>query len=579
MQKQCRIQKIMHNQRFIVAIILIIVLTVLCGCNSAIRNKTEHFTGASEHTVYPQTIYVGIHKKVCIDLSLTPEKAEDPVFSIDTTGIGQNIQVFPYITAQGQKRYCIYLTLFPDIKPGHYKITIQATFAKVAPIHAIADIHIALPPTPGESPILSQTQQILPDTEAKTRFIEGNGVEFLDDGKYAFEQWMHLLSSAQYTIYLQTYYLEDTGQTARLIEMLKNKAAQGIDVKLIINRYTQLGTSSLAYLNLKRHGIEVILGGDLSLPHSVSTISSPWYKKMQDNYLLYKSLPQDNPFRRWEEERGKGQIMIDYAIHEKMLIVDGQKAIMGGRNLTESYFFWYKDLDILLSGPIVTELDKAFRQNWLTFGGGTLNNDAPSIEPLPQGIPARLVHSRPWDGSYTNLDELVHACLMAQSKIYLTSQYLALPLKLQNALIDAARKGIDVRILTNSYETGQELAMSLCHYISLNYYRDLLVAGVRIYEYGCDPNLKQKPYYHVKQFIIDGKCVAVGSYNLSLRSAYLESEIMVYIADKSVATAREKLFLNELELNTQEIFFADLAHKEEKFGKAINLARIFEILY
>lgn len=97
---------------------------------------------------------------------------------------------------------------------------------------------------------------------------------------------------------------------------------------------------------------------------------------------------------------------------------------------------------------------------------------------------------------------------------------------MQNALIDAARKGIDVRILTNSYETGQELAMSLCHYISLNYYRDLLAAGVRIYEYGCDPNLKQKPYYHVKQFIIDGKCVAVGSYNLSLRSAYLESEII-----------------------------------------------------
>jgi len=73
--------------------------------------------------------------------------------------------------------------------------------------------------------------------------------------------------------------------------------------------------------------------------------------------------------------------------------------------------------------------------------------------------------------------------------------------------------------------------------------------------------------------------VAVGSYNLSLRSAYLESEIMVYIADKSVATAREKLFLKELDLNTQEIFFADLAHKEEKFGTAINLARIFEILY
>ncbi|KUG22856.1 cardiolipin synthetase [hydrocarbon metagenome] len=569
----------MRKQRLIATIILVMVQTMFCSCNFLARNTVDHPAGISESNVYPQTIYPGIHKQLSIDLSLKTDTLEIPEFSIDITGLGQDIHFFPYTTTQGQKRYCISFTLNPAIKPGRYKIPIRASFAKAPPIHAVADIHIASPPTPGESNILAQKQQRLLDTETKGSIIDGNRVEFLDDGKYAFEQWLNLLAGAQHTIYLQTYYLEDTGQTARLIEMLKNKAAQGIDVKLIINRYTQLGTSSLAYLNLKRHGIEVLLGGDISLPRSVSTTSSPWYKKMQDNYLLYKSLPQDNPFRRWEEERGKGQIMIDYAIHEKMIIVDGQKAIMGGRNLTESYFFWYKDLDILLSGPIVTELDKAFRQNWVIFGGGTLNNHAPSIESLPQGIPARLVHSRPWDGSYTNLDELVQACLTAKSRIYLTSQYLALPLKLQNALIDAARKGIDVRILTNSYETGQELAMSLCHYISLNYYRDLLAAGVRIYEYGCDPDLKQKPYYHVKQFLFDGKCVAVGSYNLSLRSAYLESEIMVYITDKSVATERENLFLKELELNTREVFFSDLAYKEEKFGTFMNLARIFEILY
>lgn len=569
----------MLNRKLISTIILFMVQTILCGCNFLARNTVDHPAGIFESSVYPQTIYPGIHKQISIDLSLKTDTPEIPEFSIDITGLGQDIHFLPYTTTQDQKRYCIYFTLNPAIKPGRYKIPIQAVFAKAPPIHAVADIHVARPPTAAESDIPAQMQQRPPDTETKGNLIEGNSVEFLDNGNYAFEQWLNLLAGAQHTIYLQTYYLEDTGQTSRLINMLKNKAAQGIEVKLIINRYTQLGTSSLAYLNLKRHGIEVILGGDISLPRSVNNTSSPWYKKMQDNYLLYKSLPLDNPFRRWEEERGKGQIIIDYAIHEKMLIVDGQKAIMGGRNLTESYFSWYKDLDILLSGPIVTELDKVFRQNWRTFGGGVLNNHAPSIEPIPQGVKAKLVHSRPWDGSYSNLEELVHACLMAKSRIYLASQYLALPLKLQNALITAARKGIDVRILTNSYETGQELAMSLCHYISLNYYRDLLAAGVRIYEYGCDPDLKQKPYYHVKQFLIDGKCVAVGSYNLSLRSAYLESEIMIYINDVSTATERENLFLKELELNTREIFFSDLAYKEEKFGTFMNLARIFEILY
>ena len=553
------------------------IQTIFCGCSLLIYNAIDHSADISEATVYPQTIYPGIHRQICIDLLLKTDTAERPEFSIDIVGLGQNVQFFPYTTAQGQKRYCIYFTLNPGIKPGRYKIPIQVTFANTRSLHTKADIHIEDHQYLYESDI--QAQQIQFDDKNQKSWVKSNGVEFLDNGKNAFQQWLNLLAGAQRTIYLQTHYLVDDGQTAPLIEMLKNKAAQGVEIKLIITRYTQMIKSSQAYQDLQKHGVDVILKGDLGLPRSVDKVNSPWYKKMQDNYLLYKSLPQDNPFRRWEEERGKGEIMIDYATHEKMLIVDGQKAIVGGRNITESYFFWWKDLDILLSGPIVTELDKVFRQNWLTFGGEQLRNRTSDIESIPHGVPAKLVHSQPWNGTYTNLDELVSVCNMAKSKIYLTSQYLSLPLKLQKALATAAHKGVDVRILTNSYETGQELAMSLCHYISLNYYRELLASGVRIYEYGCDPNLKQKPYYHSKQFIIDGNLVAVGSYNLSLRSAYLESEIMVYLADKSIAQGREKLFLEEIDLNAREIFFSDLAYKEEIFGTFMNLARIFEILY
>jgi phosphatidylserine/phosphatidylglycerophosphate/cardiolipin synthase-like enzyme len=120
---------------------------------------------------------------------------------------------------------------------------------------------------------------------------------------------------------------------------------------------------------------------------------------------------------------------------------------------------------------------------------------------------------------------------MSQDTVYISSQYLALPDNTRKALINAAARGVDVRILTNSYETGLEVAFSLCHYISLNYYAELLQSGVRIYEYKCSEDLEKKPYYHAKYFIIDGKWTSIGSFNLSVRSAYIESELQVNIPD------------------------------------------------
>jgi cardiolipin synthase A/B len=427
--------------------------------------------------------------------------------------------------------------------------------------------------------VLDRTHQKILDQRSGSSTIPGNHIVILDQGPMAYAQWLEALRSARSSIYLQTYLLDNDGMCANLIDMLKYKASQGLCVAVIMTRYAQLGRSPRTYQELKRAGIAVLLVGDIGFPKDKQLGQNSWFDRMREEDRIFKSLPREAPFRQWFQESGHDDLMVDFALHEKMLIVDGKTAIMGGRNVSDSYFFWWQDLDIALTGPVVTAITKTFERNWHEFGGQTLPATAVTNPPFPDGVTVRLTQSRPWAGVYTNLDTLCAAIDMARKRVYISSQYLALPPKLNQALTEAARRGVDVRILTNSLETGQEVNLSLCHYISLNYYEDLLRSGVGIYEYQCPKGQKLKPYYHAKQFIIDGQYLAIGSFNLSIRSAYLESELMLGILDPHLALIQEGKFLEDLEKHTRRIDLETYSKEEQDYRLFMDMARHLEILY
>jgi len=427
--------------------------------------------------------------------------------------------------------------------------------------------------------ILAPSNQRLLDKLSTSQTVPGNHVIILDNGPAAYQKWRELLSSARATIYLQTYFLEDDGMCSNLIDILKRKAAQGVKVAVIMTRYSQLGKAPLTYLELKKAGIDVIMIGSIGFPKEIQNGQNSWFDKMREDARIYKSLPREAPFRQWFEEDKGGELMVDFALHEKMLIVDGLSAIIGGRNLSDSYFFWWQDIDVALEGPIVTEVSRAFERNWYDFGGQSLPKQTAQPTSYSDGVKARLTQSRPWLGQYHNLDTLCGAIDMAMKSVYISSQYLTLPPKLSQSITNAARRGVDVRILTNSLETGREVNLSLCHFISLNYYGDLLRSGVAIYEYQCPPGLKLRPYYHAKQFIIDGKYLAIGSFNLSIRSAYLESELMLSIPDPGLAGLQEKKFLSDLSGKARLVNLEELSFKEKEHRLLIDMARRLEILY
>jgi len=527
---------------------------------------------------YPRSITTEYLKSIHLDVAAIPEygRIEEVTVVYSNTIIACTGTT--YRSKEGQLRYCGAFKVLPNLAPGRYPVTVALKYTKKGMTHAFGEIEIMKRSIPRPAnPRRDLLHAIALDGSPPPR--KGNDIEILYDGPDAFHMWKKVLSRAQRRINLQTYYLEYSEKCKELVQILKEKAQQGIEVNLLVTRYSQIAIAPFAIWDLRKHGIHVIVVGEIGFPDQNNDTSQFWLDKMRRNYRILDSLPQTPAFAGWIKEKGN-DLTVDFAPHEKMLIVDDAWAIAGGRNISDRYFMWWIDTDVYLEGPIVGDVKEAFEKNWKEFGGAIASLS-------PQSIPStgnnrttvQLIHSKPWDNRYCTLDMICNAMNAARHRIYLTSQYLALPPRLEKTLVDAAARGVDVRLLTNSYETGREVAFSLGHFISLNYYRPLLRAGVRLYEYrGKTNGEKRQPYIHAKQCIIDGSLVSIGSFNFSIRSAYLESEVMINVYDPAIAASQERLFLHMLKKADQTTLF-NLARKEDDFGLLINLARRIEILY
>jgi phosphatidylserine/phosphatidylglycerophosphate/cardiolipin synthase-like enzyme len=203
-------------------------------------------------------------------------------------------------------------------------------------------------------------------------------------------------------------------------------------------------------------------------------------------------------------------------------------------------------------------------------------------EPEPAGTSAvRFVASRPWLGEYNTLETLVTAFQMAGDHICVSSQYLVLPESLlRSALLDAAGRGVEVLILTNSYTTGLEVGFSLGHIITLRYCEPLIEAGIRIYEMiGPEAEDVPKPYMHAKQFLVDGKWAAVGSFNLSMRSCFIESENLVVVQDPVFARKQEAAFRHKIERHATEMTRDRLMEQKERYRTKIAMTNYLDLFF
>lgn len=308
-----------------------------------------------------------------------------------------------------------------------------------------------------------------------------------------------------------------------------------------------------------------------------------------------------NPIRtrRTQIRRGiellLGAVRFNRRMHCKAWIADGRVALIGGRNVGNAYFtddadgmrHFTRDTDLLVAGALVPRLGEMFDAYWnsgLALPISALWHDhradmprfrsaldAGAASPRARAYlrramrgtdrnrilpPSRLSWSEgarlAWDppdkalGLETGrwiLNQMLPMLERAEQRVALTTPYFVPGRDGVARLAALARRGIDVRVLTNALETTNHL---IVHGAYRRYRRSLLEAGVRIHEFApAAPNGQRPPLLHAKSLTIDGRYGFVGSLNFDLRSAYLNIEMGLIFEDSAIVAELDHAFTRD----------------------------------
>ncbi|HVU32826.1 MAG TPA: phospholipase D-like domain-containing protein, partial [Opitutaceae bacterium] len=246
---------------------------------------------------------------------------------------------------------------------------------------------------------------------------------------------------------------------------------------------------------------------------------------------------------------------INHRDHRKLLVVDGRTAFLGGINIDDVYSSGssssgggssggfssggsgsssggkdkerrsgWRDTDIEIDGPVVADFQRLFLQTWQKQNGPPLPpvNYFPVVPPAGNAI-VRAIGSTPDDPYNAMYLTFIAAITNAQKQIYITNAYFVPDPQLVSALLAAAHRGVDVRIILPSTTDSRSAA-----YAARSYYAELLQGGIRIYE-------RRWALLHAKTAVIDGVWSCVGSSNLDWRSAVDNDEINAVILGRGFA--------------------------------------------
>lgn len=340
-----------------------------------------------------------------------------------------------------------------------------------------------------------------------------NRVGLLFDGVASFAERDRLIDGAKRSIHLQTFIFTDDDTGWALARRLAKKAEEGVTVRVIYDALGSNRSDDDIFEFMKRAGVEVRAYGD--------PLGQPW--DLND---------------RW---------------HEKHLIVDGEVSIEGGMNIADEYALGgsgrmvfsrgetgtepWRDVDMRLEGPSVRDAQEDFLKNWRELGPGVEDGERASLFPPPKpfvgGPKVRVVQHRPDEDGDDHTHQLYLQCIRsARKSITIENAYFLPPEEIREALKDAARRGVEVRVLTNSKASND---MGFVSDAARYFYDELIEAGVQIFE-------KQGGTLHSKTAAFDGEYSLVGSHNLNGRSTGRDSESVLAVEDKDTAAELERRF-------------------------------------
>lgn len=254
-----------------------------------------------------------------------------------------------------------------------------------------------------------------------------------------------------------------------------------------------------------------------------------------------------NPFK------AHGHWLLTHPDHRKILIIDGKVGFTGGINISSVYSsrlsgrgeveggpLPWRDTDVQIEGPAVAEFQKLFFETWQKQQGPELSGRKyfPDLKEVGDAL-VRVVGSTPGENNRITFIVYVSAITFAEHSVHLTNAYFIPDAQTLDAFTDAARRGVDVKIIVPA-KTDSKMALLAQRYT----YFELLKAGAKIYE-------RRNALLHAKTAVIDEVWSTVGSTNMDFWSFLSDDEVNAVILSREFASEMEKMFDADLDESDQ----------------------------
>lgn len=346
---------------------------------------------------------------------------------------------------------------------------------------------------------------------AKYPVCKGTNSTYYPVGEDYYEALLIELEKAEKFIFMEYFILEGGYMWDGILEILKRKVAEGVDVRLI---YDDVG--------------------------SLFVLPRKFYLEMESYGI--KCLPF-NPFTPIVS------VVVNNRDHRKITVIDGKVAFTGGINIADEYinkkdrYGHWKDTGIKVVGKAVDnftlmflEMWKAFKvceepvENFIKVGKESVADDG-YVLPFSDS---------PLDGEPVSQSVYIDILYKAKDYVYIFTPYLIIDDEMQNALRYASKRGVDVLIITPGVPDKK-----IVYRMTRSYYKILMESGVKIYEYA-------PGFLHAKSYVSDDEIAVVGTINMDYRSLYFHFECGIYLY-KTKSVMQVKKDFNDTLLKCNEI--------------------------
>lgn len=337
--------------------------------------------------------------------------------------------------------------------------------------------------------------------------LSGNRIRWMSQGDHVYARMLSAIENARHHVHLETYIFQPDRVGRQLVELMIEKAAQGVEVRVL---YDTIGSTDALWF--------------------MEEVARTRVKVAEFSPL--------NPFKRgWQ---------VNLRNHRKLLVVDGQLAFTGGMNINEKHLIDHplltrvRDYHFQVEGPVVRQMQEWFVEDWYYARGEKLLAPAyfPSLPPQGE-VDARVITAGP-DGDYEALYRVILAAIAyASERVYLVTPYFIPDQGLLTTLQLAAARGVEITLVLPGHSDHPFVSWA-----SRAYYEPLLRAGIRIYERGA-------PFLHAKVMVVDDAWALVGSSNMDIRSFRLNFEANLELRSPSFIETLLRAIAEEIEASTR----------------------------